>query len=93
MSHRLILVEDEPGTRARGILLCQPGAPLPPAPNVQGAGNVALGGCNLGLGGHNACTDSALAPPICGDGVVATAFGECEPPGTATCDANCKPIP
>ncbi|HVV51568.1 MAG TPA: hypothetical protein VHO06_18000 [Polyangia bacterium] len=31
-----------------------------PAPNVQGSGNVALGGCNLGLTGQNAC---AVSPP------------------------------
>ncbi len=29
-----------------------------PAPNVQGTGNVELGGCNLGLIGQNACTAS-----------------------------------
>ncbi|MDB4981905.1 MAG: hypothetical protein JWM82_2657 [Myxococcales bacterium] len=32
-----------------------------PAPNVQGAGNIALPGCNLGLTAHNACADS---PPV-----------------------------
>ena len=32
-----------------------------PAANVQGTGNVALGGCNLGLTGQNACVAS---PPI-----------------------------
>ena len=32
-----------------------------PAANVQGAGNVALGGCGLGLAGQNACTTS---PPV-----------------------------
>jgi PBP superfamily domain len=48
--------------------------------------------CSGAPTGHNTCTDPATAPPICGDGIVATSFGECEPPGTATCDANCKPI-
>jgi cysteine-rich repeat protein len=46
-----------------------------PAPNVRGAGNVALGGCNLGLTAHNACTDTATAPDICGDGVVTSVEG------------------
>jgi hypothetical protein len=32
-----------------------------PAPNVQGTGNVALGGCNLGLTGQNACS---VSPPV-----------------------------
>jgi len=32
-----------------------------PAPNVQGPGSVALPGCNTGLTGHNACSES---PPI-----------------------------
>jgi ABC-type phosphate transport system substrate-binding protein len=65
-----------------------------PAPNTQGAGNVALPGCNLGLTAHNACTDSATAPAICGDGVIATSFGEqCDPPNGTTCDANCKTVP
>ena len=32
-----------------------------PAANVQGAGNVALGGCALGLTGQNAC---AVSPPF-----------------------------
>ena len=32
-----------------------------PAANLQGAGNVALGGCGLGLTGQNACSTS---PPV-----------------------------
>jgi hypothetical protein len=40
-----------------------------PSPNTRGTGNVALGGCNLGLTGHNACTDPNTAPDIGGDGV------------------------
>jgi ABC-type phosphate transport system substrate-binding protein len=32
-----------------------------PAPNVQGPGNVALGGCGAGLTGQNAC---AVSPPV-----------------------------
>jgi hypothetical protein len=32
-----------------------------PAANVQGAGDVALGGCALGLAGQNAC---AASPPV-----------------------------
>ena len=32
-----------------------------PAPNVQGSGSVALGGCGLGLAGQNAC---AASPPV-----------------------------
>jgi hypothetical protein len=32
-----------------------------PAPNVQGTGSVALGGCGLGLTGQNACT---VSPPV-----------------------------
>jgi ABC-type phosphate transport system substrate-binding protein len=32
-----------------------------PAPNVQGSGNIALGGCGLGLTGQNACT---VSPPV-----------------------------
>jgi hypothetical protein len=32
-----------------------------PAVNVQGSGNVALGGCNLGLSAQNAC---AVSPPV-----------------------------
>jgi ABC-type phosphate transport system substrate-binding protein len=68
-----------------------------PAPNKQGTGNVALPGCNLGLAGHNACTDPATAPAICGDGVIATSFGEeCDPPagtGSGSCNASCKLVP
>jgi hypothetical protein len=65
-----------------------------PAPNAQGLGNLPLGGCGLGLTAHNACTDPATAPAICGDGVVATGFGEqCDPPNGTTCDTNCQTIP
>jgi hypothetical protein len=70
-----------------------------PAPNVQGTGNVAIGGCGSGTGftGHNACTDPATAPAICGDGVIAAGFGEqCDPPagsGSGSCDSNCKLVP
>jgi hypothetical protein len=71
-----------------------------PLPNIQGSGNVAIGGCGLGLTNHNACTDPATAPAICGDGVVATGFGEqCDPPASpqtglsGSCDLNCKLIP
>ncbi len=32
-----------------------------PAPNAQGTGNAAFGGCNLGLAGQNAC---AVSPPV-----------------------------
>jgi hypothetical protein len=66
-----------------------------PAPNVQGTGSVALGGCNLGLTGHNACADTI--PGACGDGLVEGAFGEtCDPPGgsgSGSCDANCHLVP
>jgi cysteine-rich repeat protein len=62
-----------------------------PAPNTRGAGNVALGGCALGLTGHNACTDPATAPDICGDGVK-TAVEGCDD-GNLTdgdgCDHTC----
>jgi hypothetical protein len=65
-----------------------------PAPNVQGSGNVALPGCNLGLVAHNACTDPLTAPGICGDGIVSTIFGEqCDPPNGTTCSTTCKNLP
>jgi cysteine-rich repeat protein len=41
-----------------------------PAANSRGAGaGPILGGCNLGLTAHNACTDPLTAPDICGDGI------------------------
>ena len=40
-----------------------------PAPNVRGAGNVALAGCNTGLTNNNSCLNAATAPDICGDGI------------------------
>jgi cysteine-rich repeat protein len=62
-----------------------------PLPNVQGSGSAALPGCNTGLPASNACTDPATAPAICGDGVIATGFGEqCDPPNGTTCSATCQ---
>jgi hypothetical protein len=56
--------------------------------------------CSGTATGHNACLDPALAPPICGDGIIATSFGEqCDPPAnpqtgvSGTCDTNCKLVP
>ena len=70
------------------------GVTATPSPNIQGAGNVALGGCGMSLTAHDACTDPATAPAICGDGIVATGFGEqCDPPNGTTCDTSCKTIP
>lgn len=65
-----------------------------PLPNIQGPGSAALPGCNTGLAASNACTDPATAPAICGDGVIATGFGEeCDPPNGTTCGTNCKNLP
>jgi cysteine-rich repeat protein len=55
---------------------CQAGTPL-------GDGTPCAGGI---------CVNGKCQAPRCSDGVVTPPNEECEPPGTATCDANCKAI-
>jgi cysteine-rich repeat protein len=41
-------------------------------------------------GSGSICVEGACVAPSCGDGCIAPGDEECEPPGTATCDAWCK---
>ncbi len=53
------------------------------------AGTPAPDGSACGTSGH--CKSGKCIQPTCGNGVV-DAGEDCEPPNTATCDANCKKI-
>lgn len=73
------------------------GATGSPAPNIQGAGNVALSGCAASAE-HNACTTHPLtgtSVQVCGNGVI-EGSETCDPPtGSASgqCGTNCKVNP
>ncbi|MCC6765484.1 MAG: hypothetical protein IT293_12565 [Deltaproteobacteria bacterium] len=51
------------------------------------------GVCEPGIDDGDGCSAACTIEPFCGDGIVQPERGEqCEPPNTATCDANCHPF-
>ncbi len=51
------------------------------------------GVCEPGVDDGDGCSATCTIEGRCGDGIVQPELGEqCEPPNTATCDANCHPL-